>query len=623
MSGTRMSSTITFDRRRRLFLALVGGTGLAGLIGLFLALAEAGVSLIARVPLALLFALTFTWIAVSFWHALIGFVLELLQPNRSGRDRSVDAPARLRPHRTALVMPIHNEDPDRVVAGLRAMAESLRRSRAGEGFEFFVLSDTRDALILQAERSAIAALQSELEGQVPLHYRHRPDNSGRKAGNLADFCRRWGRRYQFMLVLDADSVMDASCMLRLVRAMQRDAAVGLIQTVPIPVGQTSLFARLMQFAAAVYSPMLARGQAFWQGHIGNYWGHNALVRMTAFMDACGLPELPGRPPLGGEILSHDFVEGALLCRAGWKVELDTASLVSHEEVPANLIDFAARDRRWMQGNLQHLKLLRMPGLHPSSRLHFLFGAVAYLSSLAWLGLLLLGAMTMVLHAPGAAAEPSPGPGLFAMTMLLTTLALLFGPRLLGLSLALLRRPGAFGGRLRLAGSGLLEALAGILLAPVMMLFHARFALEILSGSSVGWSSPPRGDRPVSAALALARTWGMAAVGLAWLVLAATLTPHYLWWMSPVWLGLLLAPLAAWASGSRALGLALRRPGLLLTPSETGPPEVVRAAFQCRPQITGRLAPQRPPRERPGPMPIQRVLPARDLVRAAGYDRVRV
>ncbi|TVS11065.1 MAG: glucans biosynthesis glucosyltransferase MdoH [Wenzhouxiangella sp.] len=622
MSGTRKNSIATFDRRRRLFLALVGGTGLAGLVGLFLALAEAGVGLIARVPLAVLFALTFTWIAVSFWHAVIGFVSELTQRARSGSAEMVAFSGRPRPHRTVVVMPIHNEDPDRVVAGLRAMAESLVRSNAARGFEFFVLSDTRDALVLRAERSAIAALQAELDDCLPLHYRHRPDKRGRKAGNLADFCRRWGRRYQFMLVLDADSVMDASCMQRLVAAMQRDPGIGLIQTVPIPAGQTSLFARLVQFAAALYSPMLARGQAFWQGPAGNYWGHNALVRMSAFMDACGLPELPGRPPLGGEILSHDFVEAALLRRAGWKVELDTARLVSHEEVPANLIDYAARDRRWMQGNLQHLKILRMPGLHPASRLHFLFGAAAYLSSLAWLGLLLLGAATMALHST-VASDPSGGPGGYGLAMLVATLVLLFGPRLLGLGLALLRRPEAFGGRLRLACSGLLEALAGILLAPVMMLFHARFALEILSGSSAGWSSPPRGDRPVAAARALARTWVMAIAGLVWLVLAAILTPQYLWWMSPVWLGLLLAPLAAWVSGSRALGLAVRRPGLLLTPSETSPPEVLQAAFRCRPQLTRGLAPWPPPAERPGPMPTQRVLPDRDLVRAAaGYDRVR-
>lgn len=620
-----MNSIDVFDRRRRAFLGLVLGTGLVGLVGLLLALAEAGVGLPARVPVALLFALSFTWIAVSFWHAVIGFALGLLRCDPLSLEPVVPGAAApvvpLRPHRTVLVMPIHNEDPVRVAAGLAAMADSLLRSGQPEGFELFVLSDTRDSAILRAERAAVAGLQREFGRRLPVHYRHRPDNGGRKAGNLAEFCRRWGRRYEYMLVLDADSLMDAASIRRLVATMQGDPTLGLIQTVPIPAGQHSLFARIMQFAAALYAPMLATGQAFWQGRAGNYWGHNALIRIPAFMACCGLPELPGKPPLGGEILSHDFVEAALLRRAGWSVLLDTASLVSHEEIPANLIDYARRDRRWMQGNLQHLRLLGMPGLHPSSRLHFLFGAAAYLSSLAWLGLLLLGALSMIIYPIGKAEAGATG--IHGLMMLIATLVLLFGPRVLGLLLALMRRPAEFGGRLRLLAGGLVEALAGILLAPVMLLFHVRFAAEILSGFSVGWSSPPRGDRGVSPVQAVVRTGTMALLGLGWLLLAASVAPQFLWWMTPVWLGLLLAPLLAWASGSRSLGLAARRAGLLLTPTELAPPAVLQAAASVRQRLLANLAPGRPPAERPGPMPIQRVRPAAADAAAARYDQIRV
>lgn len=599
-----MNSIASFDRRRRLFLSLVLATGLSGLLLLFMALSATGVSLFASLPLTLLFALTFTWIAVSFWHAVIGFALSLTGRDPYSLQPEPELAANLASHRTALVMPIYNEDPAAVRAGLAATARSLLAAGPADGFEIFVLSDTRDADILAAEQAALAGLQRELGSALPLHYRHRPNNRGRKAGNLADFCRRWGRRYEFMLVLDADSRMKGSAIRRLVARMQSDPAIGLIQTVPIPAGQHSLFARLMQFASALYSPMLARGQAFWQGPVGNYWGHNALIRVSAFMACCGLPTLPGRAPLGGEIMSHDFVEAALLARVGWKVVLDTAPLASHEEIPANLLDYAARDRRWMQGNLQHLRLLNIAGLKPASRLHFVFGAASFLSSLAWLGLLSLGLLTMLLM-PVAGAEGGNGTGpSWGLIMLGTTLGLLFGPRALGLSLSLIQRPREFGGRPRLLLSALLEAAAGVLLAPIMMLFHSRFALEILVGGSVRWVSPPRGARGVSFVEALKRTGLIGLVGLTWLTLAAWLTPQFLWWMSPVWMGLLLAPLVVWASGSERLGRALRAPGLLLTPQEQRLTDLYQDGAPVPLAGKGILRPNRPPPERAGPMPIQ-------------------
>lgn len=618
-----MSLTANFDRRRRGFLALVVLSGLAGLLALWYTLAEAGVGLLARIPLSLLFALTFTWIAVSFWQAGIGFVLLLFRRDPLSLEpvaAASDDPPEPGAHRTVLVMPIHNEDPLAVRANLAATARSLLQSGAGAGFEIFVLSDTRDPAILAAEQAALAGLQRELGERLPLHYRHRSDNAGRKAGNLAEFCRRWGRRYQFMLVLDADSRMDGAAIRRLVGRMQADPGIGLIQTVPLPAGQSSLLARLMQFAAAVHAPMLATGQAFWHGRAGNYWGHNALIRIPAFMASCGLPELPGRAPLGGEIMSHDFVEAALLVRAGWAVVLDTAPLASHEEVPANLLDYLGRDRRWMQGNLQHLRLLGLPGLHPASRLHFLFGAAAYLSSLAWLGLLAIGLVNILMQS-NAPAEPAGGAGPWALLMLGATLGLLFGPRVLGVVLALVRRPQAFGGRVRLLASSLVEAAAGVLLAPVLTLFHARFALEILSGASIGWASPPRGDRAVELRQALVRMGPVGLLGLAWLLLAALLAPQYLWWMTPVWLGLLLAPVIAWSSGNCRLGRVLRSIGVLLTPEEVRPVELLERA--ARPPTTAsagaRLRP--PPGQRPGPMPIQRLTRSEAGPGAASCGRI--
>ncbi len=617
-----MNKIASFDRRRRLFLSLVFGTGVLGLVGLFEALALAGVSLAARLPLAFLFAMTFSWISVSFWHSVIGFFLMLMRRNPyTLRPESRSEPtARLASHRTALVMPIYNEDPAAVQAGLRATTSSLLESGSHTGFEVFVLSDTQNPDLLDLEQAYIAELQRELAGHMPLHYRHRSRNSGRKAGNVADFCRRWGSSFEYMLVLDADSRMDAASMVRLVSRMQSDPQLGLIQTVPLPAGQHSVFARIMQFASSLYSPMLATGQAFWQGRAGNYWGHNALIRVSAFMASCGLPKLPGKAPLGGEILSHDFVEAALLVRSGWSVQLETASLASHEEMPANLVDFLARDRRWMQGNLQHLKLLKLPGLHPSSRLHFLFGASAYLSSLAWMGLVVLGLITLV-RQPQIVTITHPGLSAWNLTMLATTLLMLFAPRLLGLLLAMIQRPRAFGGRLRLLFSASLEALAGIVLAPLMMIFHARFALEIFSGSSAGWSSPPRGERGVRWPEAIKRTGFAAAIGLAWVVAAAVLTPQYLWWMSPVWLGLLVSPIVVRLSGSTAMGRALKRWGLVLAPFEVNVTALL-AEHQrsSRPPMN---RPGEPPAESPALMPLQSLTRQADAGVRSGLGRLRV
>ncbi len=612
-----------FDFRRRCFLGLVAGTGLLGLILLYQALAAARVGPGASAVLALLFVPTFTWIAVSFWHAVIGFVLSLTRrdPYTLKREPPPGRPeAALAPHRTAVVMPIYNEDPAQVAAGLAAMAESLRGNGLAAGFEFFVLSDTRDADRAVQERAVMAGLQQQLGQTIPLHYRQRSDNRGRKAGNVAEFCRRWGRRYEYMVVLDADSLMEARSLAHLVARMQADPDLGLVQSVPLPAGQHSIFARLMQFAAALYSPMLARGQAFWQGSSGNYWGHNAIIRVSAFMACCGLSELPGRPPLGGEITSHDFVEAALLRRAGWKVLLDVSEMASYEEVPANLIDYVRRDRRWMQGNLQHLRLLNMPGLHAGSRLHFLFGAAAYLASVLWLGLLLLGAATMMLHP--SAGQADSGVAAAGLVMLIATLLLLFGLRLLGVLLALIQRPQAFGGRVRLLAGVMIEAIAGVLLAPVMMLFHVRFLLEILTGGNAGWSSPPRGDRGLSLREALAHTWSMTLLGLVWLALAFVLAPQYLWWMTPIWLGLLSAPLQAWLSGSRRLGESLRAKGLLLTPQEICPAQVLRHAVQAPPSATSPDL-RSPPPECPGPMPAQQLLRPSRRARSTAYGRSRV
>ena len=195
----------------------------------------------------------------------------------------------------------------------------MPRPGSDDHFDYFLLSDTTDPDVWVAEERALVALRDRLRGKGKVYYRHRRKNLNRKAGNIADFVTRWGGAYPNMVVLDADSLMTAHSVVSLAAAMEDDPDAGIIQTLPLIINRNTLFARLQQFAARIHGPIIASGLAVWMGRDGNYWGHNAIIRTAAFAAHCGLPDLRGRPPLGGHILSHDFVEAALIRRAGYAV----------------------------------------------------------------------------------------------------------------------------------------------------------------------------------------------------------------------------------------------------------------------------------------------------------------
>jgi membrane glycosyltransferase len=388
-----------------------------------------------------------------------------------------------------------------------------------------------------------------------------------------------------MIILDADSVMSGECLLQMVRAMQANPRVGLIQTVPIPVRQTTFFGRFVQFAAALHSPMLATGLSFWQSNAANYWGHNAIVRVGAFIDCCGLPALPGKAPFGGEILSHDFVEAALMRRAGWNAFLLADLAGSYEEVPCNLIDFAKRDRRWVQGNIQHLGLLGIAGLHPISRLHFLFGAIAYMASLVWFAMLLLGTVDAVVRATHANVYFPEMHQLFPdwpivrseliVVLISLTIAMLLLPKVLGIAIAIIQRRAEFGGLWAITKGSLAEILFAIVIAPVMMAFHAFFVVSVWLGFGVNWEAQEREGRLISWREAFARTWRTALTALAWGALTFHYTPVIFWWLTPILIGLVLAaPIARYSSSPR-LGRCMRRYGVFLCPSEVRQDPVLR------------------------------------------------
>ncbi|WP_084143907.1 glucans biosynthesis glucosyltransferase MdoH [Methylocapsa acidiphila] len=533
--------------------------------------------------LVFLFVANFSWIALAFTSAIAGFVWSLFFA-----PKPPALPSALR-ERTAIVMPIYNEAPARVFAALQAMIEEVQATGLGAAFEWFFLSDSTDPEIFIAEERAYLAMRERLGQDCRLYYRHRPKNVGRKSGNIQDFITRWGGRYAHMVVLDADSTMTGHAIVTLAATMEADPDAGIIQTLPLIVNRNTLFARIQQFAARIYGPVIGAGVASWMGRAGNYWGHNAIIRTRAFAAHCGLPSLRGRPPFGGHILSHDFVEAAFMLRAGYDVYMLPALGGSFEESPPSLIDLSARDRRWCQGNLQHLRVLSAKGFHLASRQHFATGIMAYVASPLWMLQLFVG-IALVLQASYIRPEyftseftlfptwprfdAARSLSLFALTM---TILLL--PKIFGLALALIqtktRRGG--GGAFRLIVSTLFEIVMSALLAPIMMLIQSGHVMHFVFGFDTGWDPQRRDDGSIPFGAIVRRHRAHVALGFLSLIAGLSISPSLVAWMSPTILGLILAIFLSWATGLLAVGLAFRRLGLLMTPEERNEPPVVARA----------------------------------------------
>ncbi|MDJ1156887.1 glucans biosynthesis glucosyltransferase MdoH [Chelatococcus sp. SYSU_G07232] len=530
-----------------------------------------------------LFTINFSWIALAFTSAIVGFLALL-------RRRAPGEPPRTLASRTAVVMPVYNESTARVFAAFAAIRESIEATGLGEHFDYFILSDTTNPDVWIAEERAFLALRRRIGPDARVYYRHRQKNTHRKAGNIADFVSRWGGHYDHMLVLDADSLMTGDCIVRLAAAMEADPDAGIIQSLPLIINRNTLFARVQQFAARVYGPVIAKGLAVWMGRDGNYWGHNAIIRTAAFAAHCGLPDLPGKPPFGGHILSHDFVEAALIRRAGWTVYMLPELEGSYEESPPSLIDLAARDRRWCQGNLQHSRVIGSRGLKLATRQHFATGIFSYLASPLWLFQLIVG-ITLVLQTRYVRPEYFTKEfSLFpvwprfdaerALALFALTMGILLAPKFFGLVLMLFSRGErqASGGGIRLLLSTLLEILLSALLAPIMMVIQSGAVFQILAGRDTGWQPQRRDDGSIPFHDIVRRHRGHVFLGVATGVSAFMIAPSLFAWMSPTIIGLLLAIPISWGSGLLSAGLGLKRAGLLLTPEETfRPPIAVRAS----------------------------------------------
>ncbi|KQR63166.1 glucans biosynthesis glucosyltransferase MdoH [Acidovorax sp. Leaf160] len=529
-----------------------------------------------------LFALLSAWVVSGFLTALMGFWVMLKGDRHSLSARSVDSHTLAPDARTAIIMPICNEDVATVFAGLRATCESVAATGQGKTFDVFVLSDSYDPVIAAAERAAWEELRSALanspkQPQVEVYYRLRTRRTHRKAGNVADFCRRWGKDYRYMVVLDADSVMSGECIVSMAKLMEANPKAGIIQTATQAIGHVTLHARAQQFASRVGGRLFTLGMQYWQLGESHYWGHNAIIRVEPFMQHCALAPIKGTGGMSGGIMSHDFVEAALMRRAGFHVWLVADLVGSYEQQPPDLLAELQRDRRWCQGNLQNARLMAEPGIHAVHRSMFVTGAMAYLSAPLWLAFITLGTALWLSGARLVAdwnILPSELVGLWAWT-----LCMLFLPRILGVTAILMRREQQqYGGTASLLKSAVLESVLAILQAPIRMLAHSLFVAVALTGIKLDWKSPPREAAAVPWSEAARKLAPMSLIVAALAVAVAFVDGSALVWLLPVGLPLALSIPLTVLTSHIGVGEAARSQRLLLIPEESWSPPVLRRAW---------------------------------------------
>ncbi|MDT8856404.1 glucans biosynthesis glucosyltransferase MdoH [Paracoccaceae bacterium Fryx2] len=574
-------------------LSLVSAVG-AGLLFLQFGASD-GLDAFDVVRSVLILASTF-WLAWGAAQGILGLMTRPKPPRRR-----LDGPIR---GRTAILVPVYNEDPVTTFSRIAAMDASVAAALDAAGSDaqvhVAILSDTRDPAIAAREQLWFLRLLRERDGQGRIFYRRRVLNTGRKAGNIEDFVQTSGAAYDYALILDADSLMEGETILEMIRRMEAEPRLGLLQTVPKVVRARARFGRAMQFSAAFFSPVYARGLAMMQGDTGPFWGHNAIVRVRAFAESCGLPELSGRPPFGGHVMSHDYVEAALLARAGWVVRLDDDLGGSFEEGPENLIDHAKRDRRWCQGNLQHARIIGAPGLKPWSRFVFLQGILAYIAPLFWLGFL-LASIAAPVFAPPLDYFPVPywpfpvfpsDETWKAIGLAIGVFGLLLAPKLLvALDAAIRGRARGFGGAPRAMTSTLVELLFSSITAPILMMFQTRSVMQVLLGRDGGWPTNNRGDGRLSLAEAWSASHWIVTSGLLGLWATWHFAPGLVPWLLPVALPMILAPVViSWSS----------RPGrsaLFTTPTDLAESPVMQMQARILAAWTGEVAdasPAQPP-----------------------------
>jgi len=562
--------------RQALFFTLVGATilGLSVLCGVALSVGGFGVL---DAVLVALFAVTLPWTVISFWNATIGLLIMRLSRDPvaavtpvAGRVRG-DEPITAS---TAILVCIRNEPPERVIRHLTPMLEGIAALGVAERFHLYVLSDSGEAAIAASEEERFAELTRAWRGRMAIDYRRRALNTGFKAGNIRDFCERWGTAHDFALVLDADSIMTAEAVLRLVRIMQIEPRLGILQSLVIGMPSTSAFARLFQFGMRLSMRSYTIGSAWWQGDCGPYWGHNAILRLEPFMRHCELPLLSENALVSGHVLSHDQIEAVLMRRAGYEVRVLAEEGGSFEQNPPTLIEFIRRDLRWCQGNMQYWHFLVMPGLRPVSRYQLGFAMLMFVSSPAWMGLLVLGTLMLAWGgSPDAFIRHDTGVALFVTVLIMwfapniaTAIDVLCAPKL--------RR--AFGGGIRFTVGAVAQSIFVLLLLPIMWFGHTLFLARLFLGRSIGWTAQARDDHVVAWSVAIRQLWPQTLLGLWSMLLLAPRVPSAIPYALFIAGGPLVSIPFAVVTAAPRLGRALVDIGFCRLPEETAPPAELRA-----------------------------------------------
>jgi membrane glycosyltransferase len=567
-TAARLSLTV----RRVVFSAIVA-VSMIGLMWLMaVALSGGGLGAVDYLILVL-FAITLPWSVIGFWNASIGFLI--MRFARAPLATVIPPAARIRGDepitaRTAILVCIRNEPPERVIRNLAPLLDGISESGFGGGFHLFVLSDTSDPAIVGAEESRFAAFAALWNERVAVTYRRRSENTGYKAGNVRDFCERWGADYDFAVTLDADSFMTAASVLRLVRIMQADPRLGILQSLVVGLPSTSAFARIFQFGMRLGMRSYTTGSTWWQGDCGPYWGHNAVLRLKPFIDYCHIPPRPD----GTHILSHDQLEAVLMRRAGYDVRVMPKEDQSWEENPPTLIEFIRRDLRWCQGNMQYWPFLLLPGLKPVSRYQLAFALLMFLGSPAWMGLLVVGTLAVAFAAtPSDVIRADAGLALFAIILVMW-----FAPKIATVLDILTRADArrAFGGTARFLASVASETIFFIMLSPIMWFGHTVFLTGLLFGHKIGWGGAARDDHAVPWSHALARLWPQTLLGLGSIGVLAATHPAAIPYALFIAGGLALAVPLAVVTSVPSVGMVLARIGLGRLPEETAPPPALQA-----------------------------------------------
>jgi membrane glycosyltransferase len=561
---------IMIFRRGALFVgaAILFACALSANLGDFL---RSGITPIEIAALALFTPLL---LGLSFWfvNALIGYIILMTrQQDMLGMNLKTPAP---RPStRTAILMPIYNEDARAVCERLLAVAHSVDHTGYKDAFDIFLLSDTTDAAIAQEEEAAFARLKTL--SPVRTYYRRRQFNHARKPGNIADWIRRFGGAYEQAAILDADSIMSGDALAHLVGVMERRSEIGLLQTLPTIVKRRTLFGRYLQFGVGVYSPVAWAGLSFWNGEEGLYWGHNALIRTRAFAAHCGLPDASD-DSREGRILSHDTVEAILMRRAGYSVRMAPSMPGSYEECPPTLLEFMDRDRRWCQGNIQNLRFITAPGLHWIQRAQLVLNCMLYVAAPMFVGYLVLRIAGGIGNWHANMDWTSPGFFINVISAPLMMATLLLGPKIFGCAYILAHRDmrRRFGGAAALIGGAITEILIAALVGPAVMVSQTAAVLGILLGRDLGWTTQRRDADDLPAKDAANYFGWQSALGVG-VTLALINSLDRLSPSAPLLGGMIGAAPIAILTGRRDFGQWLHRQNLLLTPEESAPPPVLR------------------------------------------------